>query len=351
MPQKRAWSYIYHLDGRSEPNESQPASDCFYSLNVILGLAHAGNDAWQATYDLPALLHFNARQLRMLTVKPYVLGMALWASAALKEPLQDDVVSYISAAITDRRKWKNFSAQDAGMILTGLCEQKRSGFLNDDTVAPELLKFILRYYHSSSSLFHNNAGGLRRNYASFASQAYLLHALYAYGETHDNKQALKIADDGTKRMLRHQGEDGNWPWFYHAPSGNVVDRYELYSVHQHGMGTLFLYPAIERNIEGASEALDNGFAWLFGNNILRQDMLAPQTGMILRSIARSNELNKRYPRFMRAKRNRLLGQMPEPKAETLTLRRECRSYELGWLLYGFANSDRTHITHHIAFGS
>lgn len=45
MPEIERWSHIYHLDNRTNPNESVPSSDVFYSLNVLLGLskiAHYG---------------------------------------------------------------------------------------------------------------------------------------------------------------------------------------------------------------------------------------------------------------------------------------------------------------------
>jgi hypothetical protein len=39
LPEHGRWSHIYHLDGRSEPNESLARSDVFYTLNVLLGFS------------------------------------------------------------------------------------------------------------------------------------------------------------------------------------------------------------------------------------------------------------------------------------------------------------------------
>jgi hypothetical protein len=33
LPEHGRWSHIHHLDGRDPPNESQPPSDIFYTLN------------------------------------------------------------------------------------------------------------------------------------------------------------------------------------------------------------------------------------------------------------------------------------------------------------------------------
>lgn len=123
---QQSWSHIYHLDGRESPNESLPRQDVFYSLNVILGLASLGRDAWEGEYDLPALLQHNARRMLELPVSVYAYGMALWASAELGVALDPETFSRIRNFVTDREKWKNFRAQDAGIILIGMCEQKKA---------------------------------------------------------------------------------------------------------------------------------------------------------------------------------------------------------------------------------
>lgn len=122
---QQCWSYIYHLDGRDTPNESLPRQDVFYSLNVILGLASLGREAWENDYDLPALLQHNARRMLELSVPVYAYGMALWASAELGVALEAETFSRIKDFVTDQEKWKKFRAQDAGIILIGMCEQKK----------------------------------------------------------------------------------------------------------------------------------------------------------------------------------------------------------------------------------
>lgn len=351
MEDRKCWSYIYHLDGRPDPNESFPAGDVFYSLNVILGLAAANGNDRDHEYDLPALLQENARRLFEIRVPTYALGMALWASARLGVPLDPAVGEKIESFIKDRSNWRKFRAQDIGMILTGIAEQKACGNESLDAEAHALIRFILDRFLSGSGLFYDAPHGLRRNFGSFATQTYLTTACYHYGLRYGDDVVLAIADAAAKKLISLQGENGEWPWFYFVPRGLVVDTYEVYSVHQHGMAPLFLTFAEQRGVPGATEAIAKGFRWIFGNNRLKRNMLIPETGMFYRSIIRQEELHGKKRRVARAVVNGITGR-PDRDAppKNLTLRQECRSYELGWIIYSFGNrADMPDITHNEQF--
>lgn len=347
------WSYIYHLDGRTHPNESRPKYDVHYSLNVILGLASLGKEAWKNEYDLPALLQKNARRLIEEPAFTYAYGGALWASARLGTQLAKDTAARISALVKDRRRWRTFSAQDAGTILTGMCEQHRGGCPDYDDTAADLFGFLKENYLSSSQLFYDSAQGFRRNFSSFATQTYLTLACYHFGYAFGSEDALSIADATTRKIISLQGPLGEWPWFYFTPKACVVDNYEVYSVHQAGMAPLFLEFAENRGIEGAHEALLKGVHWIFGSNQLGITMVHPELGMICRSIIRKGELSVKKKRVIRSVVNALLGRSSTYKdSKYLGLRRECRSYELGWLIYSFGHrEDLPDILYHPEFAA
>jgi len=347
MPERQSWSFIYHLDGRDNPNESLPSKDAFYSLNVILGFAKLGRKAWENDYDLPALLQKNARDLFETGAPTYAMGMALWAAAELDVPLEESTGKKIRDFIRNRSNWRNFRAQDAGMLLTGMAEEKARGYHGFDQDSHDLYRFIINRYRSKSGLFFDQTYGLRKNFGSFATQTYLTTACYHYGTRFKNEEALAIADESTQKLISLQGSNGGWPWFYFVPRGMVVDHYEVYSVHQHGMAPLFLTFAEEREVPGATQAITKGFEWLLGNNQLQQNMFVPELGMFYRSIIRHAELADRRHRVTRALGNALTGTSDTlAPGKDLTLRRECRSYELGWILYSFGNrTDMPRITH------
>ena len=343
MPDKNRWSYIYHLDGREDPNKSMPAGDVFYTLNVLLGLARVE----QHTYNLTDIYAHNVALMDALPMPPYAYGMALWAGAEINvKNIPENVCKNVRNICRSVR----FNAQSVAMSLSGICAQKVNG--NDlDAEAHHLFHLIKKYFLTPSGLFRNAAFGMRRDFASFAAQAYMIAACYAYGKTYNNSEAYDIADNATITMMVRQGANGEWPWFYHALSGLVVDQYEFYSVHQHGMSALFLQPAMERGIPGARQAIIKGFNWLLGNNDLQQPMLLPELGMMYRSIARTAELDSKAKRGIRSVYHYLTHTSDtHALPEKLTLRKECRSYELGWLLYAFGHhSDLPEITENKAF--
>jgi hypothetical protein len=117
------------------------------------------------------------------------------------------------------------------------------------------------------------------------------------------------------------------------------------------MAPAFLHHAVEHGVPGAREALVAGFSWLFGNNEMGISMLRPEEHMFYRSQLRCGEESAARRRALRGAVNAALGR-PDCVANhgALVLRRECRSYELGWILWSFgARHDYPELTHHNAF--
>jgi hypothetical protein len=189
---------------------------------------------------------------------------------------------------------------------------------------------------------------LRRLWASFASQTYLTLACYHYGEWAQDERALQLANRCARKLIGLQGPMGEWPWFYDVMNGRVLDYYEVYSVHQDGMAPAFLEHAEKHGVVEAHDALRKGALWIFGNNQLGLSMLVPHLGMIIRSHVRHGELNSRNKRAMRAIAATFFSNPASFIApDQLILRRECRSYHLGWVLWAFSQrDDLPEITHH-----
>jgi hypothetical protein len=349
LPDHGRWSHIYHLDGRNPPNESLAQSDVFYTLNVLLGCARV--QQLPGNIDVTGTFQRNVRQLLRLPVEKYAFGMALWAAAELKLEIPTDVVQYLKNVLSKKKNWQTFRAQDIGMILTGIVAQARTDPKQWKLFADELFAFLIERYHGTSGLFFDAPFGLRRRFASFASQTYLTLACYSYGEFANNCRAIEIASACTRKLIDLQGPSGEWPWFFDAQNGLILDFYEVYSVHQCGMAPAFLERAEHHNVPGARDALIRGFNWILGANQLARPMLMPQLQMTIRSLVRKHELHTKKLRMIRAIHNALLGHstwLIDPA--DLRLRLECRSYELGWILWSFGHrSDLPELTHNQFF--
>jgi hypothetical protein len=350
IPEHGRWSHIYHLDGRDRPNESLPPSDVFYTLNVLLGMSRVGEIP--DSVNVSEIFRRNVRQLTRMPVAKYAFGMALWAAAELELDVPEDVVQDLNSLLLEKN-WKDFRAQDLGMLLTGIVAQAKAGRKQWYHLAGPLFSFLSERYHSESGLFFDAASGFRRRFASFATQTYLTIACYHYGEFAGNSAASAMANACTRKLIALQGPRGEWPWFFDAQHGRVLDFYEVYSVHQYGMAPALLECAERHDVQEARAALVKGFEWVLGENQLGRSMLIPQLQLSIRSQVRKSELHTKNKRMLRAVRNAYLGRsstLIDP-AE-VSLRLECRSYELGWILWSFGQRpELSQLTHNQAFSS
>jgi hypothetical protein len=349
LPHFGCWSAIYHLDGRNLPIESKPSSDVFYTLNVLLGFARISHIP--SGIDVAGTFHQNASRTIALPVPIYAYGMTLWTAAELDLPIPVEVLAHIKSILSERRNWRAFRAQDLGMLLTGAVAQARRDPRTWSATADALFAFLVEHYHCSSGLFFDSAFGLRRWFGSFATQTYLTLACYAYGEFANNASAIEMANVAARKLIARQGPNGEWPWFFHVPSATVVDFYEIYSVHQYGMAPAFLEYAERHGVTEARGALIKGFGWVLGENSLRRPMLIPKLHLSIRSQVRKGELHTKAFRIGRAVCNGLLHRasgLIDPGS--VELRFECRSYELGWILWSFGQrTDLPELTDHRIF--
>lgn len=350
LPEHRRWSHIYHLDGRASPNESVPSSDVFYTLNVLLGMSRVAGIP--DGIDLPETFCRNVLLLTRLRVRKYAFGMALWSAAELGLEIPEPVKCELRAILCDESQWGTFRAQDLGMLLTGVVAQARAGENEWWRYAKPLYRFLKERFHSESGLFFDAPRGFRRRYSTFATQTYLSIACYQYGEFAGDASALVMADTCVRNLIALQGQQGEWPWFFDALSGRVLDFYEVYSVHQYGMAPALLEWAERFGQRGARDALVKGFHWLLGHNQLGRAMLVPELNLTLRSHVRKGELTTKAPRILRALKNTWTGNKGRLiEGPDVDVRLECRSYELGWILWSFGRrTDLPELTHNCAFG-
>jgi hypothetical protein len=117
------------------------------------------------------------------------------------------------------------------------------------------------------------------------------------------------------------------------------------------MAPAFLEFAEKHGVPGAADALVKGFNWIFGQNELHVSMLAKREGLICRSQVRKGELRRKRKRVVRAIANALTGRRGTLAGRgAVELRLECRSYELGWILWSFGRRrDMSQLHYHPEF--
>jgi len=207
-------------------------------------------------------------------------------------------------------------------------------------VVPLLIAKLLNdYVDKKTFLVKHKVRGFRSNYSSFGSICYAVYAMLKYSKIFNDVKCMNIAGQIIKNLVQLQGPNGQWAWFYNVKTGEIVDYYQVYSVHQYAMAPFFLLEAIDHGYEEFREPLKKGFLWIFGNNEILTSMLSPDLNIIWRSLVRSYFLKYTYidkgARFLRG----VLNLPSKTTKANLYINKECRSYELGWGLWAFAGRD------------
>ena len=350
MPEQRRWSHKYHLDGRMQRNESRPHSDIYYSLNVLLGLARVREGLATEPYDVAAVFGDLCQASAGQQMRNGAWGMALWAAAEWDLDPPGVVAAKLRNLSSDLSPLVAWTAQDVGLSLSGATAQS-SRDASWRPLTRALRDLLLSRFRGPGVLFRDSGSGLRRHFGTFATQVYAALSLYQYGEFAEDTVAIEAANACVVKLLALQGQMGEWPWFYWPGRDRVLDRYEVYSVHQHGMGPALLHHAVGHGVPGARAAIVKGFSWIFGANEMAVSMLVPAESLIYRSQARRGVGGRRDMRLLRAVAGAATGGGGGPAGKSnLRLTEEMRSYEFGWLLWSFGGRvDYLELTHRLEF--
>jgi hypothetical protein len=315
-----------------------------YTINSLLGLVEAARsesvdvpeaevralaEAFFARRDEPATLPAD----QGLTT---VLQCALDAdSATLRRQVRG------LANVLAHGDGETLNMQDAAWILWGGAAARRAGVAEGADVARAAHRLIAReLVADGTGLPRHSARRYRRDIVSFGSLTYFLRAMHEAATTLGDQGAEQLFRSGVARARALQGPRGEWPWMIDARSGTAFDRYPVFSVHQDSMAMLFLHPALDRGLPGASEAIGRSVAWVLGDNELGRPMFVERPFFAYRSIERI-ERAPRLRRYARAVRHRVSPRPSIGGARRVRLNDECRSYHLGWILYVWSNRPET----------
>jgi hypothetical protein len=175
-------------------------------------------------------------------------------------------------------------------------------------------------------------GMLRGRIGSFADQIYAIYAISSFVAAFEVDAPLSVARNCAEAICGAQGTLGQWWWHYDSSSGEVVRSYPVLSVHQDAMAPLALLSLGKIVGEDFSAFVAKGIRWVEGQNELGIDLRDPTAGMIWRGIDSTSKFHMYVHDLVGMIRTRRNGSV---SAHTGVLG-ECRPYELGWLLYAFA---------------
>jgi hypothetical protein len=175
-------------------------------------------------------------------------------------------------------------------------------------------------------------GMLRGRIGSFADQIYAIHAISRFTAAFEMDAPLSTARNCAEAMCGAQGPRGEWWWHYDSSSGEVVRGYPVFSVHQYALAPMALLPLGKVIGEDLSEFVAKGIRWVGGQNELGVDLRDMTLSVIWSGIRLTRAFQMYLDDVVGMIRTRRDG---GSRRETAVLA-ECRPYELGWLLYAFA---------------
>jgi hypothetical protein len=175
------------------------------------------------------------------------------------------------------------------------------------------------------------SGTVRGWMGSFADQVYPTIACTWYSQAFQSKEARQRAIDCGKGICRVQGPLGQWWWHYDSREGRVASMYPVFSVHQEAMGPMALFPLADASGMDFRREIYGGLQWISDANETGKEMRDSERNLVWRCVHPDPEFSMKVDVLLSH-----LHIYRDASARKMTVRRECRPYELGWLLFAFA---------------
>jgi hypothetical protein len=166
---------------------------------------------------------------------------------------------------------------------------------------------------------------------------YPIHALANYSRVSGSQQALDAASRCAEQICRLQGAEGQWWWQYDRRTGDILERYPVYAVHQDAMAPMALIALKEAGGPAFDRAMKKGLDWLQHAPEINASLIDENADLIWRKVARREP--GKLTRYIQGVTRRFSPSLSMPGLDRLFPPRavdyEDRPYHLGWLLYAW----------------
>ena len=309
-----------------------------YGAMVALGLSKTPESTQRQVLgfgtaaDLARLVSLHAET----TSDDGAVALAAWAAAE---------AGHVHAAPLFHRLAERFSS---GMpiptvvcawALTAALSARRFGNMWD-VIGPAHKRLLLA--RGASGLFRSiepasAAGRIRAHIGCFADQIYPIMALSRLSVAIGDRDALTIAENCARLICDAQGNAGQWWWHYDTRTGGIAEGFPVYSVHQHAMAPMALFELREAGGRDYLPEIVKGLDWLAEHPETAAELICADRSVIWRKVARREP--GKLARALAAIATAISPTLGVPGLNLVLppgrIDRECRPYELGWLLYAW----------------
>jgi hypothetical protein len=305
-----------------------------YTLMVELGLLRAQAAGYPLPWAPQELESTVWREIDGTELQPGDLGLLLWADARRGGGRGAEIAERLSDRLAAAGGLSTRLGMELGWIVTGLAHHAAAGAsTTGDRLLQDAVDQLLENQAPSRLFRHFGAPGRRRRFPNFATQIYSVLALAVVARHGLDERALPAAQATADVLLALQLPDGGWPWLFDAERGRIVERYEVYSVHQDAMAPMGLFELAEvTGDERYIAAVEHGLGWIYGRNELGAQMIDRDNKLVLRSIRRPRPLDRIWLGAKTAASLAGISARGEAQARLTQLNATDRPYHFGWVL-------------------
>lgn len=315
-----------------------------YTAIALIGLAAEDVDAGPNCFAGESCLDVCGRLLAQTSTWTNLgdTALTLWAARLLNHPKATDALSQIrrldplaTTHPTVELAWTLMALSACGTaplepeLAQGVCDR------------------LMACFNRRTGMFsHMPAGSQvswpRGHIVCFADLVYPIQALSSYGTLVGGHDAIAAGKQTARTICDLQGGRGQWWWHYDYRTGNIVEPYPVYSVHQDAMAPMALFASQEACGEDFSDGVARGLDWLAKPEEIGFSLIDEKADVIWRKVAR-HEPGK-LARGMQAAASALHPALRVPLVDTIFrpnwVDYESRPYHMGWILHAFT-SERT----------
>lgn len=215
----------------------------------------------------------------------------------------------------------------------------------EESVAPlrdRIARRLMGSFEKKSGVFPHllggKSGGARSHVSCFADMVYPIQALSHYHRVAGSNEALDAAARCAERICRLQGNAGQWWWHYDIRTGEVIEHYPVYAIHQDAMGPMALFALGDAGGPFFGKEVRLGMEWLERSpELFGGSLVDPQADLIWRKVARREP--GKTSRYLQAAASLLHPGLRFPGLDMMfpphSVDYEDRPYHLGWLLHAW----------------
>lgn len=304
-----------------------------YTAITLIGVAADGLDRWRLPFDP---VRMGRTLVKTLPACENLGDAALiaWAASAVR-------VDAAPAWTQVERLFDSRPAHPTVEVAWALAAAAIDGRHVTPAFRQKLLASLMRAWNGDAGIFAHVAGGggARSHVACYADQVYPIFALSRFAARHHDAAALATAVRCAEQICRRQGAAGQWWWHYDHRTGEVIEGYPVYAIHQDAMGPMALRAVADAGGGSFDDHLRRGLQWLEASPELRGGSLLDETAQMLwRKVARREP--SKATRYVQAACTMLHPRLRAPGVDVIfpagVIDYEDRPYHWGWFLYAWA---------------